>query len=89
MKNQELMKWNVLLLLVVFIGFYNDSLGQNKNENPIEISFKHHADEIQGWFYKADGNGPVSLATLNTDHSFSNVQNELTETIHNWLKERE
>jgi len=64
MKKQETVKWNVLLLIVVVIGFYNESFGQNKDENPIEISFKHNTDKIQGWFYKAEGNGPFSTVIL-------------------------
>jgi hypothetical protein len=64
MRNQELMKWKVLLLLVVFIGFYNESYGQNKIENPAKISFKHHTHEMQGWFFKAAGNGPFPTVIL-------------------------
>lgn len=64
MKKQEIIKWNILLLFLMTIGFYNYSFGQNKKENPIKISFKHKTDKIQGWFYKAAGNGPFSTVIL-------------------------
>ena len=64
MKKQETVKWNVLLLIVVVIGFYNESFGQNKDENPFGISFVHNTDKVQGWFYKAEGNGPFSTVIL-------------------------
>ena len=38
---------------------------------------------------QSKGNGNVSLTTLETDHSFANVQTELTEVIIKWLKKNE
>lgn len=52
------------MLVLVTVGYSTDSFGQNKKENPVEISFQHHTYKIQGWFYKAEGNGPFSTVIL-------------------------
>ena len=88
MKTQETVKWNLLLLIIVVIGFSVESFGQDKKENPIGISFEHNTDKIQGWFYKAEGNGPFSTVILlqgagGNDGDLFNLGTDLAEEGYN------
>ena len=54
-----------LLFLVVFVlQSFTLIFGQNKPDDPVSISFNDNGDLLQGWFYKATGDGPFSTAIL-------------------------
>lgn len=56
--------YKALCLGMIFFHFLSISYSQNDTENPARISFIHQGNQISGWFYMADGEGPFPLIIL-------------------------
>ncbi|HPF51332.1 MAG TPA: alpha/beta fold hydrolase [Draconibacterium sp.] len=62
-------KTNLLFFVIVFslgyILFVNKNTNaQETSDPPLKISFMHDNHRLQGWFYKAEGNGPFPTLIL-------------------------
>ena len=64
MKKLKIKKWKVLLITFLISLNTSGLFGQNEKVNPIEIKFNHNENQLHGWLYKANGNGPFPTAIL-------------------------
>jgi len=54
-----------VIFIIFMISVSSQSLfGQNETSDPIEIYFSHNGNQLHGWFYTAQGNGPFSTVIL-------------------------
>lgn len=64
MKKLKIKKCKVLLITFLISLGTSELFGQNTTINPTEINFSHNGNQLHGWFYKAQGNGPFSTVIL-------------------------
>jgi len=64
MKKLSIIKFNVLLIAFLISLSASELFGQNTTINPTETNFSHNGNQLHGWFYKAEGNGPFSTVIL-------------------------
>jgi pimeloyl-ACP methyl ester carboxylesterase len=64
MKKLRIIKFKVLLIAFLISLCASELFGQNTTINPTKINFSHNGNQLHGWFYKAQGNGPFSTVIL-------------------------